>query len=391
MQMKSDDQKEKFERANRHQKDVKAVLKRNRKWTCLHTGCTQRSIFSHAISKAISLSAIAEEEHLSTIESRRQYDTKTLHFGPISILDATAFNGFCEEHDALFSNLDNREITQAKSLLLQAYRSVIAICTIESRLAELHHDGIVNEDVNRVIEDLADDHPWLLEESEQALFLNELSKFAEAHKHRAQALMELPRELFRVMTVIEDCPLNSFGVVTTEQSSHNVTFRRLEFRIPVAVNCFIPMTEAGRRLDYYLSVIPYKDSSLVFGVIPKNANPWMIDILNQRFSSEVGVLDLVESIMACCNEWYMTPSVLDEMPGEKRKVFLHDSTFHTEQRFFEIYDMTLFDKLRRTLGEQRPELKAQLRLDKIDDVPQRESFEVRHRRMINKIYTQQPS
>lgn len=389
--MKTKDQKDKFERANRHQKNVQAILKRNRKWNCLHSGCTQRSIFSHAISKAISLSVIAEEEHLSTIDSRRQHDTRNLHFGPISIHDATAFNGFCEEHDALFSDLDNREVTQAKSLLLQAYRSVISICAVESRLAKLHHDGIVNEDVDRVIDDLVGDHPWLLEDSGRALFLSERSELAEAHKRRAQALMELPRELLRIMAVIEDCPLKIFGVVTTEQSSHSVTFRRLKFRIPVAVNCFLPMTEAGRRLDYYFSVIPYKDSSLVFGVIPKNVDPWMIDILDQRFSSEVGVLDLVESVMACCNEWYMSPSVLDEMPGEKREVFLHDSTFQTEQRFFEIYDMTLFDKLRRALGELRPELKAQLRLDKIEDVPQRESFEVRHRRMINKIYTQQPS
>ncbi|MBK1888691.1 hypothetical protein Undi14_01495 [Undibacterium sp. 14-3-2] len=382
--MKTGDQKKKFESANRYQKAAQAVLKRNRKWTCLHSGCTKRSIYSHAISKAIALSTIAEEEYLSTIESRRQYDTKILQFGLISINEATAFNGFCEKHEVLFSDLDNWEITRAKSLLMQAYRSVISRCINESRLAELNGDC----DVARAIEDHAVDQPWLLEEDEKNLFLSDLKKSAEVHKRRARALMELPTELLRVRAVIEDRPLNSFGFVTTEKSSHFVTFRRLEFRIPVAVNCFIPMVATDRQLDFYFSVIPYKDSSLVFGVIPKNTDSSLIDILDQRFSSEVGVLDLVESIIACSNEWYMSPSVLDEMPIGKREVFLQDSTFQTEQRIFDIYDMTLFDNLRRTLGEQRPELKAQLRLEKINDIPIREIFEVRHKKMINKIETQ---
>jgi hypothetical protein len=108
----------------------------------------------------------------------------------------------------------------------------------------------------------------------------------------------------------------------------------------------------------------------------------------QSFSSDIAALDFVESVMACNNDWYMTPSVLDEMPTEKREVFLSDSTFINERRFYEGYDVTLFDSLRRELAQQHPEFEAQLRLDMIGVVPSRESYEVRYEKMMDALVSQ---
>lgn len=60
------------ERDNQHERRAKEVLKRSGKWICAYPSCTSKSIFSHAISKSISLGAIAEEGHLQTINGTEQ-------------------------------------------------------------------------------------------------------------------------------------------------------------------------------------------------------------------------------------------------------------------------------------------------------------------------------
>jgi hypothetical protein len=379
---------ETFERDNRHQRDARSILGRSGKWTCLYPGCTRRSIFSHAISESISLATIAENGHLSTVVSRRHQNMKTLQFGAIGVHDATAFNGFCEDHDLLFSVLDNCEIADTKSLLLQAYRSVISECANESRLAQLQHAGLRGVDTESVIEANVAEHPWLQTEQGRALFLAEHTKVVEAQKRRANSLSQLPKELLRAVEFIENRALEGFSVVTTERLSHYVQFRRLSFQIPVALNCILSRIKDTKWLDYYFAVIPYRNSSLVMAIVPKASEQWLLDRLDQDFFSDIAALNLVESVMACSNEWYMTPSVFAEMSSEKRKVFLQDSTCINDQRFYEDYDMTLFDSLREALAVQHPELESQLRLEKISSIPPRESFELRQERMIEAIISQ---
>ncbi|MCU0121735.1 hypothetical protein N8H74_26035 [Pseudomonas sp. B2M1-30] len=383
MTNESDHSKTRIDRDNRHEREVKAILRRNGKWDCLYPGCTKKSIFSHAISESISLATIAEEGHLSTIESRRKKDIKTLQFGRIGIHDATAFNGFCEEHDALFSTLDNNEISDARGLLLQTYRTVISECADESRIAALSHSDFKATDVDSILAEIdTDEHPWLQSEDGRALFIAEHAKIADADLRRSTQLMELPGQLLKKLALNEDLSLEGHSVFTTEQLSHYIPFRRLGFRIPVAINCIIPCVANGARHDFYFAVIPYQHATLVMGVVPKAMQQSLLDRLMENFSCDYAAIDLVESLMVSSNEWFMTPSVLAEMSSQKREVFLHDSTFITEQHFYEEYDMTLFDSLRRALAQQHPEQREKLRLDKIDVIPHRESFEVRHNRML---------
>ncbi|GAB2855634.1 hypothetical protein GCM10027277_25220 [Pseudoduganella ginsengisoli] len=311
-----------------------------------------------------------------------------LQFGSISVHDATAFNGFCEAHDAMFLTLDTKEISDAKSLFLQAYRSVISECANESRIAALRHENFKQMDIASMLDMHVEEYPWLEEERFKALFIIEYLKMVEAEKRRASELMQLPGQLLEKLVLLEEVPLDDFSVVSTEQLSHYIPFRRLNFKIPVALNCILSVVADNTRLDFYFAVIPYKQSTLVMGIVPKLSKQWLLDRLMQSFSCDIAALNLVESIMVCSNEWYMTPSVLAEMSSEKRDVFLHDSTFINEQRFYEDYDMTLFDSLRRAISQQYPDCEAQLKLDMIDVIPQRESYQVRHKRMIDKLLSE---
>lgn len=80
------------------------------------------------------------------------------------------------------------------------------------------------------------------------------------------------------------------------------------------------MNLANRR-DFFFAVIPYADSRFVFGVVPKACPQSFVDGLMERFSSDPGLLDLVESVMISINEWHLTASALAEMPPKNNKCF----------------------------------------------------------------------
>jgi len=371
------------ERDNRHERRAKEVLKRSGKWTCAYPGCTGKSIFSHAISRSISLGAIAEDGHLQTIKSLRKGDVKEITFGLIGVHDATAFNGFCNQHDALFAALDTRKIEDAKDLMLQAYRTVIAQSIDESRLATLNAEEYEDIDVDELLSKLdAAEHPWLEDEHIQELFKAEFGKLASSTTRRADNLLQLPSEILARIDVPGNQSLDGNSVISTEQLSHHIPYRRLEVRLPVAVNAMIHGVQGDQRRDSFFAVIPYADSTFVFGVVPKACPQSFLDGLMESFSSDPGLIDLVESVMISSNEWYLTPSVLAQMSSEKKEVFLHDCTFFNEHRFYKQYDMILLEEARRNLAKKQPELIAALRLDRVDYVPSREDFSLRHERMI---------
>ncbi|NBG93652.1 hypothetical protein [Pseudomonas sp. 9.1(2019)] len=372
-----------IKRDNQHERRAKEVLKRSDKWICAYPGCTSKSVFSHAISKSISLDTIAEDGHLQTIKSQRKGDVKDITFGPIGINDATAFNGFCSQHEALFDALDTRKIENARDLMLQAYRTVIAESINESRLATLNAEEYKATDLDELLGKLdAADNPWLEDEQAQELFKAEYGKLAVSATRRAVSLLQLPSQILTKIDVPGNQRLDGNSVISTEQLSHYIPYRRLEVRLPVAVNAMIHGVLGGQRRDFFFAVIPYADSTLVFGVIPKECPESLLDGLMESFSSDPGLIDLVESVMISSNEWYLTPSVLTKMPSEKKKVFLHDCTFFIEHRFYEQYDMILLEEARRNLAKNQPELIAALRLDQVDYVPSREDFALRHERMI---------
>ncbi|OFA00308.1 hypothetical protein [Duganella sp. HH101] len=373
---------------NQHERALREILRPNRSWPCLHPGCADKCIYSHAISKSISLETIAESGHLQTVRSQRQGDIKTLDFDRIGIKQATAFNGFCATHDDLFKSLDTREIADSKSLFLQAYRSVMAACCTESRIAKLMYEGRTRADIEAVLDARAADDPRFRDERVRAQVRSRYKEIADSEKKRADALMHLPQELLERFHIIESRPLDHLVTVATEQSSHAIVFRRVGFRIPVALNAKLTILADKVLQDFYFTVIPYAAATVVMGVMPKAINARVRDRLEHGFASDIAALDLVESIIACCNEWYMTPSVLAEMSEAKRQVFLHDSICYTEQRFHQEYDMTLFDGLRKTLAQRHPESAAQLRLEQIDAIPRREDFAARHKRMMEALVSQ---
>ena len=127
---------EKFTRKNEilqnriYAKYVKRWKNIYQKPVCLaQENCSNKDIGRcHTVSKASSLKYIAEENHLFVrqVNLYAKSDKDLLRVKKLSINEALAFKGFCNEHDRnLFRSLDNSQfIASPEQLFMQAYRCV---------------------------------------------------------------------------------------------------------------------------------------------------------------------------------------------------------------------------------------------------------------------------
>ncbi|HDI3197224.1 TPA: hypothetical protein PMB05_003797, partial [Vibrio cholerae] len=72
------------------------------------------------------------------------------------------------------------------------------------------------------------------------------------------------------------------------------------------------------------------------------------------------------------------PSVLNDLSDDARTVFLNDCMFINERRFYQDYDLSLFNQLKSDITGNRVECFRR-------DVPEREDYETRYNKMMKVI------
>lgn len=194
--------------------------------------------------------------------------------------------------------------------------------------------------------------------------------------------MELPNQLLEKIELFDDQSIGEFNVLSTEELTHQIIFRRLDFKVPVAINGFIPAVILNTIQNFFFITIPYERSTFLIGIIPKYCPQDVLNDLCDKFSSDACALDLIESLLVWCDDWYITPSVIEKLPATKRDILIHDCIFKDDIRFPQEYDMTIFDDLRKEISTDE---NNDIFLKRIEFIPQRESHDVRYRRMLRRL------
>jgi len=159
---------------------------------------------------------------------------------------------------------------------------------------------------------------------------------------------------------------------------------KTDFQIPIAINTMGKLIIDNETFNYYINVIPYTNSNIIFGVIPKQLIRYdsIVNSIEQAFIDKLSVLNFVESIIVSNDGWYMQPSIINSMNEEKRNIFMEDCMFQNERKFYEVYDLSIFDDLRKKICL---ELNKTDELKKINFIPKREKYEDRYINMLKKI------
>ncbi|MCO7051585.1 hypothetical protein NAG84_17265, partial [Proteus terrae] len=113
-----------FKKQN-YEKELRKITKRSN-GKCLINECSETNIYSHIISKSISIDKISKNNHLTVFCPVRHGDEKIPKFIPAGVNDTPAFNGFCKSHDNMFELIDNSEIDSLLGVYLQIYRTISA-------------------------------------------------------------------------------------------------------------------------------------------------------------------------------------------------------------------------------------------------------------------------
>jgi len=103
--------------------------------------------------------------------------------------------------------------------------------------------------------------------------------------------------------------INKFYAFSTENMEYSFFLYKTDFQIPIAINTMGKLIIDNETFNYYINVIPYTNSNIIFGVIPKQLIRYdsIVKSIEQAFIDKLSVLNFVESIIVSNDDWYISP------------------------------------------------------------------------------------
>ncbi|MEN4785969.1 hypothetical protein [Pantoea agglomerans] len=395
-----------------YDKEKRRILNRN-STTCCMNGCSEKSIYSHIISKSLSIEKISQDQHVTVFNPSRHADVKIPKFASVGINDNPAFNGFCKKHDDLFQLIDSFKIKDFFGVYLQLFRTISSEIYFLKMGDILYPDIDIAKGVDFIVESLKgevekDDGSINIERFEKVKV--DLALYLEASNDDKKLELE---EQIKHLTTIQDFILdkiktaedeltslfieeNKLCVLEVKEIEHQVFAYITNFKIPLAISTMhtFPGIEDDANNSYaFYVVVPYEDSNIIIGLVSDLTAPQFIDRITKAVNcavlDELAVLNFVEALaMASPDNTYYCPSVIDEMSNEKLRIFTEDCMclheFQNSCKYLAEYDMSIFDSLRRKIIDNSfPDQEHELQ--KISNLPVRKSYEVRYQKLFDKI------
>ncbi len=359
---------------------------------CMYPNCFDENVKSHAVSRSISLQSIAEDFHLySFIPHQNSIDTKEPRLKKVSTNKATRHYCFCDTHEEVFKRLDDFEIENSEDILLQVYRS-LCVAYNQEKTATINLGKLNDlESYKDISLEAAESFlrgskfesliPMLTEPSVLKIVQRKikfiLSEAIDDELVQIEKLLDQTKILSDKIDSIS-VPCNELQTVSFEDFDHTIFYYKTDFQIPVALNTVQHGKWGENKIRIYSTVIPYKNSSVIIGVLPNLllTDQVLVDKVNDYFSSEYKVVKYVESIMSTSDGWFLKQSVINNMPEEKKDFFSTDCMFLNERKLFHDYDLSIFDELKIKKLDMSPEEKELLY------IPIRPDYDFRYKNML---------
>lgn len=394
-----------------YDKEMLNILKRSKKHTCLYLDCSDKTIYSHAISSSISISKITEDGHVKKFKPIRYGCEKKPKFSDVGINEATAFNGFCHLHDNFFNDVDVREINNLREIYLQIYRSLSCFYYHEKIGEVLYPDVDINEMIEifeeqRRAKDNIDIGSEKLIEVERML----KDKLINLNETKNNELIKIKIEVEKVRNYflnniyeLDDRkyinrklngPGTELQTIKFYDFDYVLFYYKTDFQIPVAINTMHNLNYKGRSFLFFYIVIPYESSNIIIGVMEKNLPSEYYEkitsFIDGAFKNKLSTLNFIEAlVISSPDDTYFKPCVINKMSNEKLDFILNDFMFLHEHlafdKYFTEYDVSIFDELRRGIIAEECGTSSENNLDKINILPERESIDKRKEKMMNKI------
>ncbi|WNS43076.1 hypothetical protein [Paenibacillus sp. MMS20-IR301] len=178
----------------------------------------------------------------------------------------------------------------------------------------------------------------------------------------------------------------------SNQADLVIIHRMVNYQIPVAISTKISyIRPKGKEEELFLICIPYKEHSDFIIMFDKHKSLFADnDYYLHYLANDLNMLDLIEKVMACSDDWWINPSVYKNLSEDKKKVFVDDLKFGTVD-IFKLYDISIFDDLRIQLinkykkCEGIPSELIELHEKRIHQLPLRDNDELRKEELNKKL------
>jgi len=370
--------------------------RKNKKHKCMYKGCNNSAVNSHTISKKISLTSISENGHLKQFKSKRDYQKqngKSLSNDTVGLNDATTFKGFCQNHEDLFKNLDNNTTRSSlEEILLQSYRSVcFSLFNTKSTDIYFGNNNIIDNSltVNKLKELLELDKEQIeISENKLMKLYNEINKNQFHGFDIESKLLESYKSSLE--DYINSYKFNAFEIgdeynFCEENCQIGVLYKKVNNQIPVALlNHHLLKIEEQYTL-LLITVIPYVDSTEIYWIFDKNFYKHLSKRWNTITDKLINILNMLESSMMLCENWYVKPAIINDMPKERLEIIEEDIYFINERDLFADYDLSIFDNLRLIFIENEINIDSVSEMNKINKIVQRKDYNYRLNEFNNQI------
>lgn len=350
---------------------------------CIIPSCSNRSIKkSHAISKSLHIESVSEEGHVYT--PKWDFTKQKLTLQKTGVNNASTFPGFCEKHEQLFSNFEQKgKFDTPYDYYLQSLRT---IC----------REVCINTEKIRNLKELVDSNREVIKKRGTQLFWEYL-------QNNGIDLFDKPTIANFASTIFGD--YFSYIDQMVSYMSNEITQDEKNFLLPLANGLANP--SEIKKIFIFRIPVPYKLPLALSGkgnfycqVSGTTINiPVLINILPSTISSQILLCGqfqyknclevysnfLIESpisplifaeswMIHGSDHWFLQPSVWENLIEEKmRKILLdiHDLSRNIGME----YEISIFDDLRRECLNKYdlPELILEKEIKKLN---QNEGFSV---------------
>ncbi|SFW69480.1 hypothetical protein [Pseudomonas sp. NFACC04-2] len=313
---------------------------RKKKGKCIIPDCTDRCVSSHTIPESAVLKRVAHANEVLYPEYNAQL--KVYECKPINIKKASAFPGFCVQHESIFSGFEVNGDFEDPSIALQNLRIVYRYLFGLSSLTKVFKRKLAA--YKKEITDY------------------KLQRFSEVKRllKKGLTLINIEDEItLHLKSQIEKLE-NQYAYIHNEDLVPLVNTLSGEgssiSMIAVHLDCEVPMCLAGKsefksddkKYTVHLSIFPRPGKTFCCFSLPKLHEEDFTKILIKH-STDIGFLNVIESWMVYGTDfWYINPTEWNSYSKEKQNkiMTLLKSTDHFPD---EELDFTIFDNLRATI------------------------------------------
>ena len=309
---------------------------------CLWFGCEKDSIKqSHTIQKASSLNVISENNALLVPE--KVFDGNILEYKLKKIYTkrASAFPGFCEEHENYFGEFEKKkELDTPRGCALQLFRSTCReIFRIRIEIEVLEEIIILHQ---------KDARQFFIDELRKNGFKHNLNKVT--HSGVTQHIDDVKKGLKDTLLYLEKEILPEFDRFLVDGNNNFISIHgfTVDHLIPVSLSGIHSFSVNEENVTVIVNVLPFEKETKIMMGGRKKDEMYIYSYLS-RVKNTVDLINMIEGWMNFSTDhWFIKPSVWNSIGEKRKKRILKDMSSDSVK--FES-ENSIFDEIRKSIVE----------------------------------------